>query len=56
MATVMMMRCIVPHWQGNKFIAQGAVLPGGHPDIIDEFFVAVDYEVGDDSAEKRKAK
>lgn len=36
MATLM--KSTQPHWQGNKFIPVGTVLPTGHPEAIPEFF------------------
>jgi hypothetical protein len=41
-----LLRCTVPHWQGDKFVAQGTILRDGHPDVIPDFFEP--YDLGDD--------
>jgi hypothetical protein len=45
-----LMRCTEPHWQGNKFVARGTVLPAGHPDVIPEYFEV--YDVGGEAEPK----
>lgn len=35
-----LMRCTTPHWQGNKFIDAGTVLPEGHREVIPIYFEA----------------
>jgi hypothetical protein len=42
MATLM--RCTTPHWQGNKFVDVGTVLPEGHDEVIDEFFAPLEVD------------
>jgi|SRR5262245_9807500 len=37
-------RCTVPHWQGNDFVAAGAVLPEGHSQLIPEFFTVIEWD------------
>lgn len=44
MATVNMMRCTVPHWQGMDFVNAGAIFPEGDARIIAEFFELVAYD------------
>jgi hypothetical protein len=42
MATLM--RCTMPHWQGDKFIDVGTVLPEGHDEVIAEFFTPFEVD------------
>jgi hypothetical protein len=42
MATLM--RCTVPHWQGNTFVDAGTVLPAGHAQVVSEFFEVYEIE------------
>lgn len=51
MATLM--RCTQPHWQGNKFVDAGTVLPEGHPEALPEFFEAFDVEVPEPKPAKK---
>ena len=37
-----LMRCTTPHWQGNKFIDAGTVLPKGHREVIPIYFEEFD--------------
>ncbi|HEU4541738.1 MAG TPA: hypothetical protein VFR23_11490 [Jiangellaceae bacterium] len=39
-----MMRSTQSFWAGDKFIAEGAVRPKGHPDVIPAFFEEISYE------------
>jgi hypothetical protein len=34
----------MPHWQGDKFIDVGTVLPEGHDDVIPEFFAPFEVD------------
>jgi hypothetical protein len=40
-----LMRCHTAHHQGDRFVAQGTILPAGHSQAIPEFFEV--YEVDD---------
>jgi hypothetical protein len=40
-----LMRCTTAHHQGDNFVAQGTILPAGHPQAIPEFFEV--YEIED---------
>jgi len=54
MATLM--RCTMPHWQGNTFVDVGTVLPAGHSKAIPEFFDPYDVEDFDErTATEREA-
>ncbi len=49
------MRCTEPHYQGNKFIPRGTILPDGHPEIIPLFFEPFNVDFEDDSPPPKKA-
>lgn len=56
MATVTLMRCTVPHWQGDSFIDSGTVVPKGDGRVIPEFFEAVEYPDVDAPTPKKSTK
>jgi hypothetical protein len=33
-----LMRCTMPHWQGNTLVPLGAIYPDGDPRVIPAFF------------------
>lgn len=45
--TVVLLRCVVPHWQGDTFIPLGAIRRKGHPEVIDQFFEPYELDTGD---------
>jgi len=56
MATVTMMRCTVPHWQGMDFISAGTILAADHPQVIEAFFEPITYENADRPTPKTSTK
>lgn len=42
-----LVRCTVPHWQGDVFIPLGTIRVEGHREVIPEFFGPYDLETGD---------
>lgn len=41
-----LMRCTVPHWQGDTFIKIGTLRTVGHREVIDIYFE--EYDLGDE--------
>jgi hypothetical protein len=48
-----MMKCVEPVWFGDQFIAKDTLLPVGHPNAVEPFFVAIAFE---DAPSKKSTK
>ncbi len=51
-----MMRCDQPVWLGDRFIAKDTLLPVGHPDAVEPYFVPILIEDGPDTTRRKGSR